>query len=123
MEFWNDLWVAVQPAVITLVTALVGYLVTKAAAWLGAKAAEAKENIKSDIARQAVQWVEQKAKSALSNEKFTMAANKASELLAGKGIQIDATELEVLIESAVNSFNNEYWVHDKIEDASAATEE
>jgi transposase len=111
MEFWKELWAALEPAAITLVTALVGYLVTKAASWLGEKANEAKQNIKYDIIADAVKWVEQKYIGYTSDAKYAAAAQRATELLEEKGIAIDGNELETMIESTVNAFNASYFTH------------
>ena len=111
MEFWKELWAALEPAAITLVTALAGYLATKAASWLGTKASEAKQNIKHSVVADAVQWVEQKYIDYTGDAKYSKAVERAAELMKKKGMAIDVDELETMVEAAVNSFNASYFTH------------
>lgn len=89
------------PAVFTLVS---GFF-----AWLGNKVKKLIETrIKNEeikeIVENVVKYTEQKSKELTSSEKFDLALSKASEWLNEKGIKVSDTELEILIESAVNSF-------------------
>lgn len=63
---------------------------------------------KKEIVKSTVEYVEQVSSSTgmSSENKFNKAKDKALEWLNEKGIKISDTELEVLIESAVNNFNN-----------------
>lgn len=63
---------------------------------------------KKDVVATTVQYVEQICKDLHGAEKLEKAMQRASELLAEKGISITNKELETLIESAVNGFNNGY---------------
>ena len=67
------------------------------------------DKTKKEIVGATVKYVEQICKSLdvkkTSQEKFEDAKNKSLEWLNEKGIKISDTELEILIESAVNSFN------------------
>ena len=62
---------------------------------------------KEQILEDTVRYVEQITKdiSISSENKLSKAKTKASEWLNSKGIKYSETELEVLIESAVNGFN------------------
>lgn len=60
---------------------------------------------KKEIVKDTVNYVEQVYKDIHGAEKLEMAKRKAIEWLNEKGIKISETELEILIESAVNGFN------------------
>lgn len=94
----------IMEIVVTVVTAIAG--------WIGVTIKNAytkyiDTKTKKEIVKATVEYVEQiyKSVSATSEEKFNTAKDKALEWLNEKGIKISDTELEVLIESAVNSFN------------------
>lgn len=63
-------------------------------------------NIKKNIVEDTVKYVEQVYKELSSTKKFNKAKENIITLLDDKGIHITELELKVLIESAVNSFNN-----------------
>lgn len=60
---------------------------------------------KYDIVNSTVEYVEQVYKDIHGEEKLQKALDRASELLANAGITVTTTELETLIEAAVNGFN------------------
>ena len=60
---------------------------------------------KQDIAKSVVRFVEQCYKELNGKEKLHAAMNRASAIMAEKGIDFSATEMETLIESAVGEFN------------------
>ena len=60
---------------------------------------------KKEIVKDTVNYVEQVYKDIKGKEKLNKAKEKALEWLKQKGIKISETELEILIESAVNGFN------------------
>lgn len=66
------------------------------------------DKTKREVAKSAVQFVEQVYKDNHGEEKFNEALNCAEEMLAEKGISITALELRVLIEAAVAEFNNAF---------------
>lgn len=63
---------------------------------------------KQDIARAVVRFVEQCFKELHGEEKLKAALNRASEIMAEKGIDFSATEMETLIEAAVAEFNEAF---------------
>ena len=65
------------------------------------------DRTKKQIVEDTVKYVEQITKDSNinSNEKFKQAEVKALEWLNEKGIKVSKTELEILIESAVHTFN------------------
>ena len=63
------------------------------------------DDTKRTIAKVVVQFVEQAWKGLHGAEKLQKALGTAQELLAKKGIDFDAEEMEVLIEAAVAEFN------------------
>lgn len=89
----------------TLVTAVFGLLGMAAKSllerWLGGK-------IKLDTVRAAVRAVEQVARDIHGEEKLERAKLYVTEVLNEKGIGITQLELELLIEAAVNEFNNAF---------------
>lgn len=62
---------------------------------------------KKEIVKSTVEYVEQVSTTLKSEEKFAQAKAKAVEWLNSKGISISDTEIEILIESAVNALNKE----------------
>lgn len=66
------------------------------------------DKTKKEIVKATVEYVEQVSSTLekTSEEKFNQAKTKAIEWLNEKGINISDTELEILIESAVNAFNS-----------------
>lgn len=80
---------------------LASYLGTKVKLWLDSKQ-------KRSLAEATVRYVEQVGKTLGSEEKFTLAVTKLASLLQDAHISVSATEIEVLIESAVNAFTQKY---------------
>lgn len=66
------------------------------------------DKIKHEVAKKAVQFVEQVYKDMHGEEKLNAALSAASEMLMEKGITISDLELRVLIEAAVGEFNNAF---------------
>jgi hypothetical protein len=89
----------------TVVMAIAGYLgiVVKnlATKYINDKA-------KKDVAKSAVQFVEQVYKDLHGEEKLNEALQAASEMLLEKNITVTSLELRVLIEAAVAEFNNAF---------------
>ena len=73
---------------------------------------------KKDVVATTVQYVEQICKDLHGQEKLDMAIERASALLAEQGINVSATELETLIEAAVNGFNGG-WSKSGVNDSSS----
>ena len=70
------------------------------------------DKTKRDVAKTAVQFVEQVYKDLHGEEKLNAALSAASEMLAEKGIHVSDLEMRVLLEAAVAEFNK---VFDKTE--------
>ena len=89
----------------TIVTAIAGYigivLKNLAKKYINDKT-------KKEVAKNAVQFVEQVCKNLHGEDKLNEALNAASEMLAEKGIAITELELRVLIEAAVAEFNKAF---------------
>lgn len=66
------------------------------------------DNTKKAIAKAVVLFVEQVYKELHGKEKLQKALERASELLAEKGIKFSALEMETLIEAAVAEFNKAF---------------
>lgn len=88
--------------VLMVLAGIIGYQVKK----LYKKYVDTEE--KASVIASTVQYVEQVYQDLHGAEKLEKAMQRASELLAEKGITITNEELETLIESAVNGFNNGY---------------
>ena len=101
----EQIWEAIQPQVIEIVTTLllafISYVGVKVKSLYESKVKN--EQIK-DIIEKIVMYVEQKGKELTSSEKYDVALSKASEWLCEKHIKMSETELEILIESAVQNF-------------------
>lgn len=85
-------------------------IITAVLSFVGIKIKEAytkyaDTKVKKEIVKSTVEYVEQVFKDIHGEEKLEKAKEKALEWLKEKKIKISNTELEVLIESAVNSFN------------------
>jgi hypothetical protein len=100
----EQIWELIQPQVIEIVTTLLlaflSYVGVKVKALYESKVKN--EQVK-DIIEKIVMYVEQKGKELTSSEKYDVALSKASEWLEEKHIKISETELEILIESAVQN--------------------
>ncbi len=101
-EFINQYGLQIMYAIITAIAGYIGIvvknLVTK---YLNDKT-------KRDVAKIAVQFVEQVYKDIHGEEKLAEALVAASEMLAEKGISVTDLELRVLIEAAVAEFNEAF---------------
>lgn len=83
------------------------------AAYLGAQAKNlwkkyVNTEIKQNVIRSTVRYIEQVYKDIHGPEKLAQAMAKASEILEGYGITISESELVAMIEAAVNEFNNAF---------------
>lgn len=94
---------------------ILGTVIVAVASWIGVqiKSAYTKyvdTKTKKEIVKSTVEYVEQVCKSLevkpKAQEKFLKAKTKAQEWLESKGIEISDTEIEILIESAVNALNS-----------------
>jgi len=87
----------------TILTALAGYI------GIVVKKVYTKyvnDKTKQDVVKTCVRAVEQIYTELHGREKLDMCLENASQMLAQKGIEITDLELRMLIESAVNEFNN-----------------
>ncbi len=66
--------------------------------------------IKKNVARTVVRAVEQLYQDLHGEDKYNKAVEALTEMLAEKGIAIGELEIRMLIESAVNEFNNTFTV-------------
>ena len=83
------------------------------AAYLGAQAKNlwkkyVNTEIKQNVIRSTVRYIEQVYKDIHGPEKLAQAMAKASEILEGYGITISESELVAMIEATVNEFNNAF---------------
>lgn len=88
-------------------------LILALAAWLGAQLKNLYRKyitteIKQNVVRTVVRFVEQVYIDLHGPEKLAQAMEKASEILEGYGITISESELIAMIEAAVNEFNNAF---------------
>lgn len=101
-EFINTYGMQLMYAIITAIAGYIGIvvknLITK---YLNDKT-------KKEVAKNAVQFVEQVCKNLHGEEKLNEALVAASEMLVEKGISITELELRVLIEAAVAEFNKAF---------------
>lgn len=101
-EFINEYGMQLLYAIITAIAGYIG---------IAAKNFVKKyldDKTKRDVAKTAVQYVEQVYKHLHGEEKFNEALSAASEILAEKGIIVSRLELMVLVEAAVGEFNKAF---------------
>ena len=99
MEFLQNYMFEILATVITAVASFIGMTIKNAYT----KYVDTKT--KKEIVKTTVEYVEQVFKDIHGEEKLNKAKERALEWLNEKGIKISDTELEILIESAVNGFN------------------
>lgn len=108
-EFINQYGLQIMYTVITAIAGYIGIaiknLVTK----------YINDKTKRDVAKTAVQFVEQVYKDLHGEEKLNAALTAASEMLSEKGIYVSELEMQVLIEAAVAEFNDAFNKADIIE--------
>lgn len=101
----NEIIKELTPALLSIA----GTLLTALAVWLSRKVnAILDTQQKRLIVESTVKYVEQIGKGLGSEEKLKLAKDKALEWINSKGINVSDTELNILIESAVNEFFAHY---------------
>lgn len=99
MEFLQNYLFEILATIITALASFIGVSIKNAyTKYINTKT-------KKEIVKDTVNYVEQVFKDIHGKEKLEKAKEKALEWLNEKGIKISGTELEILIESAVNAFN------------------
>lgn len=101
-EFINTYGMQLMYAVITAIAGYLGIVFKNLAKKFF------NDKTKKEVAKNAVQFVEQVFKNLHGEEKLFEAMKAASEMLAEKGITITELELRVLVESAVAEFNKAF---------------
>lgn len=101
MEILQNYLLEILATVITAVASFIGIRIKNAYT----KYVDTKT--KKEIVKDTVNYVEQVFKDIHGEEKLNKAKEKALEWLSEKGIKISETELEILIESAVNGLKGE----------------
>ena len=101
-EFINTYGLQIMYAIITAIAGYIGIVLKNLVAkYLNDKT-------KKEVAKNAVQFVEQVYKNLHGEEKLTEALVAASEMLAEKGVTVTDLELRVLVEAAVAEFNKAF---------------
>lgn len=95
---------AIMPYVITIVTALLGYVSVAIKNKISKKL---DTQTKQEVARATVEYVEQVYQALGGAEKLQKAIEQARLILQEKGISITEVELKMLLESAVYGMNRE----------------
>ena len=101
-EFINTYGMQIMYAIITAIAGYIGIVLKN----LVKKHLD--DKTKKEVAKNAVQFVEQVFKDLNGDDKLIEALAAASEMLAEKGITITELELRVLIEAAVAEFNKAF---------------
>ena len=101
-EFINQYGLQIMYTVITAIAGYIGIVIKN----LFTKYVN--DKTKRDVAKSAVQFVEQVYKDLHGEEKLNTALTAASEMLAEKGIHVSDLEMRVLIEAAVAEFNDAF---------------
>ena len=99
-----------------IILAILGFVLTVVATKIQRKNAQ-KQNgdIANESAKNVVLAVEQMYKDLHGSEKLEKALGMLTESLSAKGIKLNASEIRVLIESAVGQFNKVFVVEEKPE--------
>ena len=93
---------ALIPVVITALTGVISYIGITIKNKISSKI---DTDIKKELVKTTVKYVEQVFKDIHGKEKLDMALQKAEELFKEKGINIGRVELEMMIEEVVNNIN------------------
>ena len=101
-EFINEYGMQLMYAIITAIAGYIGIVLKNLAKKYF------NDKTKKEVAKNAVQFVEQVYKNLYGAEKLTEALVAASEMLAEKGITVTDLELRVLVEAAVAEFNKAF---------------
>lgn len=109
MENVNQIISAIMPYVITIVTAIFGYVAVAIKNKLSKKI---DTDTKKEIIGETVKYVQQVYETLDGKEKLRKALDTSIEWLNEKGIQITEAEATILIESAIKGFK-EGWVTEK----------
>lgn len=104
----NEFLQAVQPALLALLVAIIGYLAKIAGTQVqrvsDKYAIKAKLDANKTIVDLSVKYVQQVFKEADGETKYNEAKNKALQIMGEKGISITDAELNMLIEASVANF-------------------
>lgn len=118
MENVNQIMSAIMPYVITIVTAIFGYVAVAIKSKLSKKI---DTDTKKEIIGETVKYVQQVYETLDGKEKLRKALDTSIEWLNEKGIQITEAEATILIESAIKGFKDG-WTTDKALSEAAPTE-
>ena len=100
----NDLFIELQPYIISIVAILLSYAGTRLNVFLNKKIDAEKMGQIKDIVKGAVMFVEQVAKvdvELVGTAKYNLAKEKALAIINERGLTVTATELDMLIERFV----------------------
>lgn len=119
MEQLNQIINALMPYVITIVTAIGGYVALKIKSKFEEKANAETEKISTETKREVVEatvlWVQQVYEALDGKEKLRKALDASIEWLNEKGISITEAEATMLIEASIKGFKDT-WNHPVIEE-------
>ena len=101
-EFINQYGVEILYTIIMAIAGYIGVVVKNLATKYF------NDKTKRDVAKTAVQFVEQVYKDLHGDEKLNAAFAAASEMLGEKGIHVSDLEMKVLLEAAVAEFNKAF---------------
>lgn len=102
IEFFNMYGMEIMYTVVMAIAGYIGIVIKNLATKY------INDKTKRDVAKTAVQFVEQVYKDLHGEEKLNAAFTAASEMLAEKGIVVSDLEMRVLLEAAVAEFNNAF---------------
>ena len=102
-DFINQLIQVLEPTLLVIVTAVASYVATKVKNTLERKA---NNEVAKQVIEDTVKYVQQVFKDLDGKDKLEKAVEKASDVLAEKGIAVSETEINMLIESAVYGIKN-----------------
>lgn len=114
MEQLNQIITAIMPYVVTIVTALFGYLAVRVKSKLDEKV---NTQTKKEVAEATVNYVQQVFESLDGKEKLKKALETSIQWLNEKGIKVTEVEMTILLEAAIKGAK-QGWNEQKLQEAS-----
>lgn len=115
MENVNQIMSAIMPYVITIVTAIFGYVAVAIKSKLSKKL---DTDTKKEIVSETVKYVQQVYETLDGKEKLRKALDTSIEWLNEKGIKITEAEATILIESAIKGFKDGWTTTKELSESS-----
>lgn len=104
----NQLLELITPTLVTMITIILGYLGSRLKLLIDSKLSKEKQDQIMNVIHASVQFVEQVAQDDnFVGDKYTLAKQRARNIITGMGLEITDEELETWIEAFVMELNDE----------------